>query len=53
MNGMRYALNTKDKIEKMVGNARNQGKSEEEVKLLVSVAVDQMLRKIKEDKMFL
>jgi alkylhydroperoxidase/carboxymuconolactone decarboxylase family protein YurZ len=47
-NAMSYALRSKDRIEKMVGNARKQGVSEEKINKLVSVAVDEMCKKVKE-----
>lgn len=50
--GMSYALRSKDKIEKIVETSRKQGKSEEQIKQLVSLAIDQMFKKIKEEDMF-
>lgn len=51
--GMSYALRSKDKIEKMVENSRKQGKSEEQIKHLVSLATDQMCKDLKESDMAL
>ncbi|MED3562326.1 hypothetical protein [Bacillus xiapuensis] len=48
MYGMRYVLNQKDKIENIVLNARKQGKSEEEIKQIVSLFIDEMGKRIKE-----
>lgn len=48
--GMSHALKSKNKIEKMVDNARKQGKSEQQIKQLVSVAVDEMLKRIKKSQ---
>jgi hypothetical protein len=47
-----YVSNSRKKLEKMVSNARKQGKSEQEIDQLVSAGLDQMLRKIKREKMF-
>lgn len=48
---MEYALTSKDRIEKMVENARKQGMSEGQIKQIVKAAVDEMCKKIKGSQM--
>jgi hypothetical protein len=47
-----YVSNSRKKLEKIISNARKQGKSEQEIEQLVSAGLDQMLRKIKEKGLF-
>jgi hypothetical protein len=47
--GMRFLLNQKDKLEDIVDRSRKQGKSEEEIKQIVSLFLDEMKKKIKEE----
>lgn len=51
-NFLSFSLRSKDKLEKMVDNARKKGVSEEKIKLLVKKGVDEMCKKVKEDYKF-